>query len=73
MKLIVGMLAFAFGYVLLYYGIGMYRGYDSANPANTTGIPLSVLMGFNGKWSDIGANPGAPGVYATPPFSGWTS
>jgi hypothetical protein len=73
MKLIVGMLAFGFGYTLLYYGVLGYRTYDSANPQDSSNVPLSVLLGFNKKWTDIGENPGANSVYAKPPFTGWTT
>lgn len=73
MRLIVGMLAFGFGYALLYYGIGMYQQYDPSNPDMTSGVPLSVLLGFNNTWSSVGENPSATSNYAKPPFRGWTS
>jgi hypothetical protein len=76
MKLIVGMLGFGFGYVLFYYGLTMYRNYDSSNPADTAGTPFSVLLGFNSKWDSVGVMPGSSGsqgVFALPPFTGWTS
>lgn len=74
MKAVVGMLAFGFGYALMYYGIIMYRVYDSTNPADTPGTPLSVLLGFS-QGNTIGSpsTNGSKQGFATPPFQGWSS
>jgi len=64
MKLIVGMAAFSLGYTLIYYGVVMFRGYDSTNPNNTRAIPFGALLGFTSNYigGDINAD------WAKPPF-----
>jgi hypothetical protein len=59
-----GMISFAVGYALFYYGVVLFQQYDANQPSQTTGIPLSILM--LGSWAN---SPGfAGGKYAHPPF-----
>lgn len=63
MRLIVGVTAIAIGYALLYYGVVMYKYYNSTS-GTSQGIPLSSLLGIPGRQGDAAAD------WAQPPFHG---
>ena len=73
MKLIVGMLAVGFGYLLVYYGVQAYRNYNSSNPSESFIIPISALAGFDTTTTNDSSDATKNWIYASPPFTGWTS
>lgn len=61
MKFVLGILGLSVGYALIYYGVTLFRSYDSGS-GHAFGIPLAVLLGFRSIYNTD------PDPYANPPF-----
>lgn len=68
MRTIVGMFMVALGYVTLYYGVVMYRQYDSTASSATQGIPFSVLLGLHARDAIVSSAGSEVPPYAGVPF-----